>query len=44
MRANLRPGERFPDIELPTQDEELTKLTSLMRGFPLVVVFSRGYD
>jgi peroxiredoxin len=43
MRENLRPGEKFPDIELPTQDEELTKLSSLMRGFPTVVIFSRGY-
>jgi peroxiredoxin len=43
MRENLRPGEKFPDIELPNQNEELTKLSSLMRGFPTVVVFSRGY-
>jgi peroxiredoxin len=43
MRENLRPGEKFPDIELPNQDENLTRLSSLMRGFPTVVVFSRGY-
>ncbi len=43
MRENLRPGEKFPDIELPNQDEKLTRLSSLMRGFPTVVVFSRGY-
>jgi peroxiredoxin len=43
MRETLRPGEQFPDIELPNQNEELTKLSSLMRGFPIVVVFSRGY-
>ena len=43
MRENLRPGEKFPDIELPSQDGELTKLSSLMGGFPMVVVFSRGY-
>jgi peroxiredoxin len=43
MRETLRPGEKFPDIELPNQNEELTKLSSLMRGFPIVVVFSRGY-
>ena len=43
MRENLRPGERFPDIELPSESGKLTKLSSLMRGFPTVVVFSRGY-
>ena len=43
MRENLRPGETFPDIELPLEDGNLTKLSSLMRGFPTVVVFSRGY-
>ena len=43
MRETLRPGEKFPDIELPNQNEEWTKLSSLMRGFPMVVVFSRGH-
>jgi peroxiredoxin len=43
MRDNLRPGQRFPDIELPDHDGEPTKLSSLMGGFPTVVVFSRGY-
>jgi peroxiredoxin len=43
MRETLRPGEKFPDIELPNQNGELTKLSGLMRGFPIVVVFSRGY-
>jgi peroxiredoxin len=43
MRANLRPGEKFPDLELPNQDSEPTKLSMVMRGFPTVVVFSRGY-
>jgi peroxiredoxin len=43
MRETLRPGEKFPDIELLNQNEELTKLSSLMRGFPIIVVFSRGY-
>ena len=43
MRENLRPGGKFPDIELPNEDEVLTKLSSLMRGFPTVIVFSRGY-
>ena len=43
MRENLRPGEKFPDIELPGADGKLTKLSSLMGRFPAVVVFSRGY-
>jgi cytochrome oxidase Cu insertion factor (SCO1/SenC/PrrC family) len=43
MRENLRPGEKFPDIELPSEDGKLTKLSSLMGGFPTVVVFSRGH-
>ena len=43
MRENLRSGEGFPDIELPNQDGEATKLSSLMAGFPIIVVFSRGY-
>jgi peroxiredoxin len=43
MRENLRPGEKFPDIELPGEDGKPTKLSGLMRGFPTTVVFSRGY-
>ena len=43
MRENLRPGEPFPDIELPNQDEKATKLSSLMGSFPIIVIFSRGY-
>ena len=43
MRENLRPGETFPDIELPGDSGKLTRLSSLMHGFPTVVVFSRGY-
>jgi hypothetical protein len=42
MRKNLRAGEQFPDIELPSHEGEPTKLFSLVTGFPIVVVFSRG--
>jgi peroxiredoxin len=42
MRKNLRAGEPFPDIELPNHEGEPTKLSSLIGGFPIVVVFSRG--
>jgi len=43
MRENLKPREEFPDFELPNSDGKPTKLSSLMGGFPTVVVFSRGY-
>ena len=43
MRHDLRPGEKFPDIELPNQDGKPTKLSKMMGGFPTAVVFSRGY-
>jgi peroxiredoxin len=43
MRENLRPGERFPDVELPNQDGKATKLSALTAGFPIIVAFSRGY-
>ena len=42
MRNNLRIGEPFPDIELPNHEGEPTTLSSLIGGFPIVVVFSRG--
>jgi hypothetical protein len=42
MRENLLPAEKFPDIELVNENDELTKISSLMRGFPMAVVFSRG--
>ena len=28
MRENLRPGEKFPDTELPNQDGVLSKLST----------------
>lgn len=43
MRENLRPGEKFLDVELPNQDNQPVKLSSIIRGFPTAVVFSRGY-
>ena len=42
MRNNLRIGEQFQDIELPNHEGDPTKLSSLIGGFPVVVVFSRG--
>ena len=43
MQEDLRPGNKFPDIELPNQDKEVVKLSGIIRGFPTIVVFSRGY-
>lgn len=43
MHQDLRPGEKFPDVELPNQDKEVVRLSGIMRGFPTIVVFSRGY-
>src|SRR5437016_11216469 len=43
MRVDLKPGNTFPDIELPNHDNETVTLSSLVRGFPTVLVFSRGY-
>ena len=43
MRDDLTPGNTFPDIELPNHDKETVTLSSLVRGFPTVLVFSRGY-
>jgi peroxiredoxin len=43
MREDLRPGQRFPDLELPNHDEQVVRLSRLMRGFPAAVVFGRGY-
>jgi len=43
MRDDLRPGSTFPDIELLTPEGDRVRLSTLMRGFPTVVVFSRGY-
>jgi peroxiredoxin len=43
MKENLRPRETFPDSELSSHEDEVVKLSSIIRGFPTAVVFSRGY-
>ena len=40
---DLRVGSAFPDFELPDQDDKSQKLSKLIRGFPTVLIFSRGY-
>ncbi len=55
MTTNLNVGDRFPDIELPNQDNEPIKLSTLTQpslmdrylgftdGYPLILVFYRGF-
>lgn len=55
MTTHLKPGDRFPDLALPDQNGQLRRLSQLTRpgpldqklgfndGYPLVVVFYRGY-
>ena len=55
MTTNLQVGDRFPDIELPNQEKELIKLSTLTQpslmdqylgftdGYPLILVFYRGF-
>jgi cold shock CspA family protein/peroxiredoxin len=55
MTTNLQVGDRFPEFELPNHDNQLTKLSqftqpSLMDkklrfldGYPLILVFYRGF-
>jgi peroxiredoxin len=40
---NLAIGQRFPDIELPDQDGQATRLSELAGKFPLILTFYRGY-
>jgi peroxiredoxin len=43
MHADLVVGNKFPDFELPDQTGTVQKLSGLLRGFPGVLIFSRGY-
>lgn len=43
MHLDLKIGNKFPNFELLDQDEEMQKLSHLLRGFPGVLVFGRGY-
>ena len=40
---DLKVGNTFPDFELSDQDGKSQKLSKLIRGFPTVLIFSRGY-
>lgn len=55
MTVNLRVGDKFPDFQLPSHCEEATQLSQLTQpstmdkhlgffdGYPLIVVFYRGF-
>ena len=43
MHPELKVGSTFLDFELPDQDGKSQKLSELIRGFPTVLIFSRGY-
>ena len=43
MHPDLQVGHEFPDFELPDQAGTPRRLSKLIRGFPTVLIFSRGY-
>ena len=55
MTTNLRTGDRFPDVELPSHEGKPLRLSQLTRpglldqklgfldGYPLILVFYRGF-
>src|SRR6266545_2681712 len=43
MRDDLRPGGRFPDLELPDHSGNLRRLAELAAGDPLLLNFYRGF-
>src|SRR5262249_47178951 len=42
-QADLSPGQRFPDLELPDHTGRPRKLSELARGDPLALITSRGW-
>ena len=42
MREDLRPGNTFPDLELPDTDNKVMRLSERMDGWPTVLTFNRG--
>ncbi|NIO09659.1 MAG: redoxin domain-containing protein [Deltaproteobacteria bacterium] len=40
---NQEIGKRFPDLELPDQDNNRVKLSAISNGQPVMVSFYRGY-
>src|SRR5579875_779736 len=45
MRADIQPGARFPDYELPDHNGEPRRLSELQGQTPMILILSRGsYD
>jgi peroxiredoxin len=42
MRADLKPGNKFPDIELPDHAGKMEKLSDIQGPDPMILVFYRG--
>lgn len=42
MRADIVPGARFPDYELPDHTNTLRRLSDLQGGDPMILVIIRG--
>jgi peroxiredoxin len=40
---DLKVGNKFPDFELPDHTGTPRKLSQLLRGFPGILIFNRGY-
>jgi len=43
MHPDLKIGNKFPNFTLPDHTGEPRQLSKLLRGFPGVLIFSRGY-
>ena len=43
IHPELKVGNTFLEFELPDQEGKSQKLSELIRGFPTVLIFSRGY-
>jgi hypothetical protein len=43
MHPDLVVGKQFPDLTLPDHRHQLTTLSELANGYPLILSFYRGY-
>ena len=43
LHPDLQVGQKFPDFELPDHTGALHKLSALLRGYPGLLTFIRGY-
>jgi len=43
MREDLKPGNVFPDFELPNHANKTIRLSEYVNGWPTILIFSRGY-